>query len=112
TTETIFVNGEDVITQWTARNTISEPFFGAQTRKVPVVIHGVSVVRTEDGKITRWSDYYDGLTARRTALGAYFTDWFDLYSRPNLWAKPMKFDEQSVSMLQTSEERTTFIGIF
>ena len=78
TTETIFVNGEDVITQWTVRNTISEPFFGAQTRKVPVVIHGVSVVRTEDGKITRWSDYYDGLTARRTALAAYFTDWVEL----------------------------------
>jgi len=78
TTDTIFVNGEDVITQWTVRNTISEPFFGAQTRKVPVVIYGVSVVRTEDGKITRWSDYYDGLTARRTALAAYFTDWVEL----------------------------------
>ena len=78
TTETIFVSREDVITQWTLRNTISEPFFGGQTRKVPVVIHGVSVVRTEDGKITRWSDYYDGLTARRTALGAYFTDWVEL----------------------------------
>lgn len=78
TTETIFVSREDVITQCTVRNTISEPFFGAQTRKVPVVIHGVSVVRTEDGKITRWSDYYDGLTARRTALGAYFTDWVEL----------------------------------
>jgi steroid delta-isomerase-like uncharacterized protein len=78
TTETTFVSREDVITHWTVRNTISEPFFGAQTRKVPVVIHGVSVVRTEDGKITRWSDYYDGLTARRTALGAYFTDWVEL----------------------------------
>jgi steroid delta-isomerase-like uncharacterized protein len=78
TTETIFVSREDVITQWTVRKTISEPYFGGQTRKVPVVIHGVSVVRTEDGKITRWSDYYDGLTARRTALGAYFTDWVEL----------------------------------
>jgi steroid delta-isomerase-like uncharacterized protein len=78
TTERIFANGEDVITEWTVRNTISEPFFGGQSRKVPVVIHGVSVVRTENGKITRWSEYYDGLTARRTALGSYFTDWVEL----------------------------------
>ena len=78
TTETIFVNGEDVIMEWTERNAISEPFFGAQSRKVPVVIHGVSVVRTENGKVTRWSEYYDGLTARRTSLGSYFTDWVEL----------------------------------
>ena len=67
-----------MITEWTLRATITEPFFGGLSRKVPVTIHGASVVRVENGKITRWSDYYDGLTARRTALGAYFTDWVEL----------------------------------
>jgi len=77
TTETIFVNGEDVITEWTVEAT-TEPFFGGKSLKVPVVIHGVSVVRTDNGKITRWSEYYDGLTSHRTALASYFTDWVEL----------------------------------
>jgi steroid delta-isomerase-like uncharacterized protein len=76
-TETIFASEDDVITEWTLRNTITEPFFGGQFRRVPVVIRGVTVVRTENGKITRWSEYYDGLTARRTALCSHFTDWVE-----------------------------------
>jgi limonene-1,2-epoxide hydrolase len=74
-TETIFVSGDHVITEWTLRTSISEACFGARSRKVQVTIHGVSVVGAENGKITRWSDYYDGLSARRSALGAYFEDW-------------------------------------
>jgi steroid delta-isomerase-like uncharacterized protein len=78
-TEAIFVNGEDVVIEWAFRATASESFFGAlKSRRIPVAIRGVSVVRTEDGKITRWSEYYDGLTARRTALSSYFTDWAGL----------------------------------
>lgn len=77
-TDTIFASGEDVITEWTLRHTVTEPSFGAQARRVPVVIHGVSLVRTENGKITRWSEYYDGLTARRVALASYFADSVEL----------------------------------
>jgi ketosteroid isomerase-like protein len=35
------------------------------------------VVRMRDGKVTEWSDYYDGLASRRTALASYFTDWIE-----------------------------------
>jgi limonene-1,2-epoxide hydrolase len=35
----------------------------------------VSIVRVDNGKITDWSDYYDGPAARRTALGAQFVEW-------------------------------------
>jgi len=31
-----------------------------------VSAHGASIVRTDNGKITDWADYYDGLTSRRT----------------------------------------------
>jgi len=77
-TETIFASADHLLTEWILRFTLTEPFFGGLTRKLPISIHGVSVVRTEDGKITRWSDYYDGLTARRTALGACFEEWVEL----------------------------------
>jgi SnoaL-like polyketide cyclase len=72
-----FVSGEHVITQWTLQVTIIEPFYAGLARSVPTSIAAVSVVRTDNGKIADWADYYDGLTARRTALGAHFTEWVE-----------------------------------
>ena len=77
-TDTIFVSGDHVITEWTLDTTLTEPFFGGLSRKVPVSLHGASIVRIDDGKVTDWSDYYDGLTSRRTALASYFTEWVEL----------------------------------
>ena len=77
-TDTILVSGDHVITEWTLKTTITEPFYGGLSRKVPVSLHGASIVRIDDGKITDWSDYYDGLTSRRTALASYFTEWVGL----------------------------------
>jgi steroid delta-isomerase-like uncharacterized protein len=77
-TDTIFVSGDHVITEWTLETTLMEPFYGGLSRKVPVSLHGASMVRIDDGKITDWSDYYDGLTSRRTALASYFTEWVEL----------------------------------
>ena len=72
-----FVSGEHVITQWTLQVTVSEPFYAGLTRKIPISIAGVSIVRIDDGKIAEWADYYDGLTARRTALAEHFTEWIE-----------------------------------
>jgi steroid delta-isomerase-like uncharacterized protein len=77
-TDTILVSGEHVITEWTLKTTITEPFYGGLSRKTPVSLQGASIVRIDNGKITDWSDYYDGLTSRRTALAAYFTEWVGL----------------------------------
>jgi limonene-1,2-epoxide hydrolase len=66
-----------VITQWTLQVTLSEPFYAALTRRIPISIAGVSIVRIEDGKIADWADYYDGLTSRRTALAQHFTEWIE-----------------------------------
>jgi glycine/D-amino acid oxidase-like deaminating enzyme len=63
-----FVSGEHVITQWTLQVTITEPSYAGLTRRIPISIAGVSIVRTDNGKIADWADYYDGLTSRRTAL--------------------------------------------
>ena len=76
-TDTILVSGNYVITEWTLRTALRVPFYGEPSRKVSVSVHGVSIVRIENGKITRWSDYYDGLASRRTALSSYFTEWVE-----------------------------------
>jgi ketosteroid isomerase-like protein len=77
-TDRILVSGDYVVTEWTRRYTLTEPFYGGLSRKVPISLHGASVVRIENGKITEWADYYDGLTSRRTALGAHFEEWVEL----------------------------------
>jgi hypothetical protein len=73
----MFVSGDHVITEWTLQAVLTEPFYGGLTRKVKVSLQGVSIVRTDNGKITDWADYYDGLAARRTALASYFTEWVE-----------------------------------
>jgi ketosteroid isomerase-like protein len=77
-TDTIFVSGDHVIMEWILQTTLTEPFYGGLSRKVQVSVHGASIVRTENGKITDWADYYDGLTSRRTALAAQFKEWVEL----------------------------------
>lgn len=74
----VFRIGDNGAYEWTLQNTVSEAGFGNLRRKVPVSLRGVSIVQVQHGRITRWVDYYDGLTARRTALGAYFTEWVEL----------------------------------
>jgi steroid delta-isomerase-like uncharacterized protein len=76
-TESIFVSGSNALTEWTLQATLIEPAFGNCRWKVPITLHGASVVRTENGRITSWFDYYDGLIFRRTALASYFTEWVE-----------------------------------
>ena len=76
-TKKTLIDGDHVIAEWLLEYTIKEPFYGNTLRDVPVSLHGVSVIRISKGKITEWSDYYDGLTSRRTALTSCFTDWIE-----------------------------------
>jgi len=77
-TNKIFVSGNRVITEWTLRFSLTEPFYGGLKRTLKVSVQGVSIVRIENGNIAEWADYYDGLTSRRTALGAHFEEWVEL----------------------------------
>ena len=77
-TDMIFVSGDYVIMEWTLQTTLSEPFYGGVFRKIRVLVRGASVVRTENGKIVDWAEYYDGLTSRRTGLAAHFEEWVEL----------------------------------
>jgi steroid delta-isomerase-like uncharacterized protein len=75
--DTIFVSGDRVFVEWTLRATVTEPFFGELSRRVPITVQGVSNVRMDSGRISDWADYYDGLTSRRTRLADYFTEWIE-----------------------------------
>ena len=76
-TDTIFVSGDRVVVEWTVRATLIEPYLVGLSRTVPISLQGVSIVRTDNGKITEWVDYYDGLTSRRTRLASYFSEWIE-----------------------------------
>ena len=74
-TDQMLVSGDHVILQWALRVTLTEPFYAGLKRRVPISLDGASIVRIDDGKIVEWSDYYDGLTSRRTRLTAHFREW-------------------------------------
>lgn len=76
--DAVFATGDHLITEWTLQATLTEPFWGGLKRNVKVSLHGASIVRIDNGKITDWADYYDGLTSRRTALASHFTEWVEL----------------------------------
>ena len=75
---TIFSNGDHVISEWTLTATKTEPFLDGRLRKVPICERGISVVEIKKGKIGLWSNYYDSLTARRYAIAGWFTKWIEL----------------------------------
>jgi hypothetical protein len=77
-TDRVLVSGDYVTIQWMRLTVLTEPFFGGLTRKVPILLQGASIVRIEDGRVTEWSDYYDGLKSRRTALADHFTECIEL----------------------------------
>ena len=78
TDKTICSSEDGVISEWTLTATLSEPFLGGRIRRVPIRVQGISVVQIQNGKITRWSDYYDQLTARRFGLASWSTEWTEL----------------------------------
>jgi SnoaL-like domain len=78
-TDAIYVSSDRVITEWTLQANVTEPgYYDGASLTFPVTVHGVSIVLVENGKVADWSDYYDKLTSRRSALASYFTEWVEL----------------------------------
>jgi hypothetical protein len=69
---TTFESGDHVIAEWklTATEIVS---YWIQLQ-VPISLSGISVAQIDNGRIKRWSDYYDEKTSRRVSLAAFFTD--------------------------------------
>ena len=77
-TDRVLVSGDHVTIHWMRHTVLTEPFYGGLSRKVSISLHGASIVRIENGKISEWSDYYDGLKSQCTALAAHFKEWIEL----------------------------------
>jgi hypothetical protein len=69
--------GDNVTVVWTLNASVPQPAVGGRTRSVAVVLRGASLICVRDGKIAEWTEFYDGLTSRRTALGDHFRDWLE-----------------------------------
>src|SRR5262249_25924243 len=66
-----FECGDHVIAEWMITATQTAPYLGLPAR-LTISFAGVSIVRVENGKITRWTDYYDKGTSWRMSLAAFF----------------------------------------
>ena len=69
-----FECGGRVIAEWKITATETVPY-GSRPFRFPISLAGASIVEIKNGRITRWSDYYDKSTSRRISLAAFFTEW-------------------------------------
>ena len=72
----LFEDRDHAIAEWKLAATQTVPY-GSISWRSRISLLGVTNVRVENGRIAEWSDYYDGLTSRRTALAAHFTEWIE-----------------------------------
>jgi steroid delta-isomerase-like uncharacterized protein len=67
---------DNIAAEWefTATQEESSGYF---CRRLPICLQGVTVAQVKDGRITRWSDFYDQVQSRRVRLAALFRDWIE-----------------------------------
>ena len=66
-------SGDLVVTEWALTGTKREQYFGRMLQ-LPFHARGVSIVQVDDGKVSRWSEYYDQTLSRRYSLAAAFVE--------------------------------------
>jgi steroid delta-isomerase-like uncharacterized protein len=69
--------GDRTVVQWTLKATQDVSYGGFGHRRVSIFLRGVSIVHLKNGRVTRWSDYYDQLASRRSGLAEFFTEWIE-----------------------------------
>jgi ketosteroid isomerase-like protein len=70
-------SGNKVVSEWALTGTKREHYFGHMIQ-VPFRAVGVSIVQVDNGKISRWSEYYDQTLSRRDGVAAYLKEWTEL----------------------------------
>ena len=73
----IFECEDRVVAEWKLNATETVPFGSMQLRK-PISVRGTSIVQIQNGRVTRWSDYYDSVASRRFKVAAFFEEWVEL----------------------------------
>ena len=75
--DVMFTSRDRVISQWKVTATKTESFIGGNLH-IPISVEGVSIVQVENGKISRWLDYYDSTKSRRNSVASWFTGWIEV----------------------------------
>jgi steroid delta-isomerase-like uncharacterized protein len=73
----VFESGNHVVAEWTLTATHLELVWPGREARMLRSLPGVSIVAITGGRISDWSDYYDRITARRSRLADFFTDWIE-----------------------------------
>jgi len=71
-----FQSDDAVILEWNLTAT-ERVTYGRTTLNSPISLSGVTIAQFHKGKVTRWSEYYDQLKARRHSLASHFTRWLE-----------------------------------
>ena len=66
-----------VVAEWKLNATETVPYGPVQLRN-PISVRGTSIVQIQNGRVTRWSDYYDSIASRRFKVAAFFEEWVEL----------------------------------
>ena len=72
----LFESGDQAIAEWKLTATQTVPY-GSISYRSAISVHGSTIIRVENGRIVRWSDYYDQSSSRRVNLAAQFTEWVE-----------------------------------
>lgn len=72
----IFQAEDNIAAEWELTAT-QEESSGYFCRRLPICLQGVTVVQVKNGRISRWSDFYDQVQSRRVGLAALFKDWVE-----------------------------------
>jgi steroid delta-isomerase-like uncharacterized protein len=72
----IFHAEDNIAAEWELTATQDESS-GYACCRLPICLRGVTVVQVKNGRITRWSDFYDEGQSRRVKLAALFKDWVE-----------------------------------
>jgi len=73
----LFEHGNYVVAEWRLAATFVESCGLSWRRRIPILVQGATTARIEDGKITRWCDYYDRINAHRHVLAGRYKDWVE-----------------------------------
>jgi steroid delta-isomerase-like uncharacterized protein len=73
----VMESGNRAIAEWELTATQTVPFFGNTSYRLPISVHGATIIRVEHGRIVEWSDYYDQSSSRRMSLAGFFTEWIE-----------------------------------
>jgi hypothetical protein len=69
-------DGDHAIAEWKLAATQTVPH-GSISYRFPISLLGTTIVHVENGRIVKWSDYYDENTSRRGGLAGLFTEWIE-----------------------------------